>query len=88
MNDRQTMTIPEMQNLAKQFRTEATRCEEMGTFLGNLSSTMFWKSKAASSFSQNMADYIKVLSQFRDGFRAVAGNIDRRVTKLNESDNV
>ena len=48
--DRQEMTIPAMQKLAKDYTTNAKQCAEIAQFLKSPLATMFWQSQAASSF--------------------------------------
>jgi uncharacterized protein YukE len=86
--DRQEMTIPAMQKLAKDYQTNATQCAEIATFLKSPLATMFWQSQAATGFKENINQYVKILNEFETAFKNLAEDVTLRAQTLTESKNV
>jgi uncharacterized protein YukE len=85
--DRQELTIPAMHKLAKDYQTNARQCSEIATFLKSPLATMFWQSRAATGFSEDMKQYVKVLNEFETAFNNLAQDVTNRATTLTESKN-
>jgi uncharacterized protein YukE len=86
--DRQEMTIPAMQKLAKDYSTNAKQCAEIATFLRSPLATMFWQSQAASSFETNINQYCKTLGEFETAFNGLSADVTARAQQLEASGNV
>jgi uncharacterized protein YukE len=86
--DRQEMTIPAMQKLAKDYTTNARQCAEIATFLKSPLATMFWQSRAASSFEANINQYVKALNDFEQAFSQLSSDVTQRAATLEASHNV
>ncbi len=86
--DRQEMTIPAMQKLAKDYTINAKQCAEIATFLKSPLATMFWQSQAASSFEANINQYVKVLGEFETAFNQLSTDVTARANRLEASNNV
>jgi uncharacterized protein YukE len=85
--DRQEMTLPAMQKLAKDYQTNATQCSEIAQFLQSPLATMFWQSQAATGFKENITQYVKVLREFETAFNNLAQDVTNRATTLAQSKN-
>lgn len=86
--DQQQLTIGTMQQLAKDYTSNATKCQDIAQFLRSPLATMFWQSQAANTFKQDMEGYVKMLSDFSQGFTTLSKEIDARVGELQGSRNV
>jgi uncharacterized protein YukE len=86
--DQQQLTIGTMQQLSKDYKLNATKCQEIAQFLRSPLATMFWQSQAANTFRQDMEGYVKMLNGFSEGFNTLSKEIDSRVGELQGSGNV
>lgn len=86
--DRQEMTIPAMQKLARDYKTNARQCQEIAAFLKSPLATMFWQSQAATSFKGDINQYIKVLGEFEQAFTGLSNDVTARAQTLEVSGNV
>ncbi|HEY1293152.1 MAG TPA: hypothetical protein VGJ60_08740 [Chloroflexota bacterium] len=87
-SDQQQLTVGTMQQLAKDYTSNATKCQEISQFLRSPLATMFWQSQAANTFKQDMEGYVKMLHDFSEGFTSLSKEIDARVGELQSSRNV
>ena len=86
--DRQQMTIPAMQKLARDYKVNAQQCQEIAQFLKSPLATMFWQSQAASSFRDQITEYTRVLNNFQQAFTQLSGEVENRASTLEASGNV
>jgi uncharacterized protein YukE len=86
--DQQVLTVDAMQKLARDYQQNATKCQDVSSFLRSPLANLFWQSQAASTFRQDMEGYVKMLGGFADGFTSLSKEIDSRVGDLQQSHNV
>jgi len=85
--DRQEMTIPAMQKLAKDYKTNADQCTEIANFLKSPLASMFWQSQAATGFKENINQYVKALNEFHEAFTNLSQDVTNRAQTLSNSKN-
>jgi uncharacterized protein YukE len=85
--DRQEMTPAAMQQLSKDYSKNARECSEIAKFLKSPLATMFWQSQAASGFTENINQYVKVLNDFENAFNGLSQDVAARAETLINSKN-
>ena len=86
--DQQRMTIAGLRKLSKDYTDNARRCQEIANFLNTQQGSLFWQSQGASSFKENMTEYVKKLKQFHDDFIELSKEVDNRANTLERSGNI
>lgn len=80
--DGQEMTVEGLESLARTYDEKARQCREIGDYLKNQTSSMFWQSNAASSFQQNMVGYQRKLVQFEADFTELSKDVRSRAEAI------
>lgn len=87
-SDAQFMTVAGLRKLASDYRRNADQCQQVATFLSSQNGSLFWQSQAATTFKQNMSEYMTQLRQFQADFTALARELDNRAGIMEQTRNV
>jgi hypothetical protein len=87
MGDRQRLSPTAMIKLSGDCKRNSQNCTDIAKFLQDPLTTLFWRSRAATTFRGEMEGYVKTLGGLGGEFSALSDDINGRVGQLRSSQN-
>jgi hypothetical protein len=85
--DQQTLSPPAMHTLAGDLSKASTSCTDLSKWLSNPLDQMWWKSRAATGFKEDITEVCNVLNRLSPLLAAVSKDVDARAKQLEVSRN-
>jgi hypothetical protein len=80
--DRQQLSPPAMHQLSRDLTKSSDQCLDIAKFLKSPLGSMWWQSRAATSFKENIDQVVDALNKLSPLFTAVGKDVEARAKQL------